>query len=224
VNEGGQATALRHFFGEKPVVLAFVYYECPMLCTQILNGLLESVRLVEFDIGAEYEVLTVSFDPGETPKLAAEKKQAYLQQYDRAGAEEGWHFLTGDSSAIKALTQAAGFHYRYDPATDQFAHASGILVITPQGKISKYFYGVEYSPRDLRLALVEASQNKIGSPVDQLLLYCFHYDPLTGKYSFVVINALRVAGVATVLSLATFMAVMFRRDRIARGLRIEDRG
>ncbi|MGH7495770.1 MAG: SCO family protein [bacterium] len=215
VNESGHALALREFFGKKPVVLAFVYYECPMLCTQILNGLLESVRLVKFNIGEEYEVLTVSFDPGETPKLAAEKKKVYLQQYDRAGAEKGWHFLTGDSTAIKTLTQAAGFHYRYDPATDQFAHASGILVLTPQGKISKYFYGVEYSPRDLRLALVEAAENKIGSPVDQLLLYCFHYDPLTGKYSFVVINALRIAGIATVLSLATFMFVMLRRDRRA---------
>ncbi len=217
LNEEGRAVALREYFGKKPVVLAFVYYECPMLCTQILNGLLESVRVLKFDVGEEYEIATVSFDPGETPKLAAEKKKIYLQQYDRAGAEKGWHFLTGDSTAIKALTQAAGFHYRYDPATDQFAHASGILVITPQGKISKYFYGVEYSPRDLRLALVEASENKIGSAVDQLLLYCFHYDPLTGKYSLVVINALRVAGIATVFSLATFMLIMFRRDRRAAG-------
>jgi protein SCO1/2 len=194
-----------------------------MLCTQILNGLLQSVRLVKFNIGEEYEILTVSFDPGETPKLAAEKKKVYLQQYDRAGAEKGWHFLTGDSTAIKALTQAAGFHYRYDPATDQFAHASGILVVTPEGKISKYFYGVEYSPRDLRLALVEAAENKIGSPVDQILLYCFHYDPLTGKYSFVVINGLRLAGIATVLALATFMFVMFRRDHVVhRRSRIEN--
>ena len=224
VNEDGRAVALREYFDKKPVVLAFVYYECPMLCTQILNGLLESVRVVNFNIGEQYEVLTVSFDPGETSKLAAEKKKVYLRQYDRAGAEKGWHFLTGDSSAIRALTQAAGFHYRYDPATDQFAHASGILVLTPQGKISKYFYGVEYSPRDLRFALVEASQNKIGSPVDHLLLYCFHSDPLTGKYSFVVINALRVAGIATVLSLATFMLIMFRRDRVGGESRIEDRG
>lgn len=214
-NEAGKTVALREYFGDKPVVLAFVYYECPMLCTQILNGLLESVRVMKFDAGAEYEIITLSFDPGEAPPLAAAKKKIYLQQYGRAGAENGWHFLTGDSAAIKALTAAAGFHYRYDPATDQFAHASGILVITPQGKISKYFYGVEYSPRDLRLALVEASENKIGSPVDQLLLYCFHYDPLTGKYSFAVINGLRIAGIATVLGLAAFMFVMFRRDRLA---------
>ena len=224
-NEEGKAVALREYFGEKPVVLAFVYYECPMLCTQILNGLLESARVMKFDIGAEYEIVTVSFDPGETPALATGKKKIYLQQYGRLGAEQGWHFLTGDSAAIKALTEAAGFHYRYDPATDQFAHASAILVITPQGKISKYFYGVEYSPRDLRLALVEAAENKIGSAVDQLLLYCFHYDPLTGKYSLVVINVLRVAGVATVLSLATFMLVMFRRERVVtRGMKREDRG
>ncbi len=224
-NESGQPVALREYFGGKPVVLAFVYYQCPMLCTQILNGLLESVRLLKFNAGQEYEIVTVSFDPRETPKLAAEKKQVYLKQYDRSGAEQGWHFLTGDSTAIKALTNAAGFHYRYDPATSQFAHASGIMVITPQGKISKYFYGVEYAPRDLRLALVEASEGKIGSPVDQLLLYCFHYDPLTGKYSFVVMSALRVAGIATVLSLATFMLIMFRRDRaVVRESRVKDRG
>ena len=224
-DEAGQPVALREYFSGKPVVLAFVYYECPMLCTQILNGLLESVRVLKFDMGKEYEIVTVSFDPGEKPKLAAEKKKVYLQQYDRAGAELGWHFLTGDSTSIKALTQAAGFHYRYDPATDQFAHASGILVMTPPGKISKYFYGVEYSPRDLRLALVEAAENKIGSAVDQLLLYCFHYDPLTGKYSFVVINALRVAGVATVASLATFMLIMFRRDRVVtKGIKLDERG
>jgi len=214
-DEAGEPVELREYFGRKPVVLAFVYYECPMLCTQILNGLLESVRVLNFDVGKEFEIVTVSFDPGETAQLAAAKKQLYLQQYGRRGAETGWHFLTGDTSAIRQLTQAAGFHYRYDPATDQFAHASAIMVATPQGQLAKYFYGVEYAPRDLRLALVEASQNKIGTPVDQLLLYCFHYDPLTGKYSFVVMNALRVAGIATVLSLATFILLMFRRDRHA---------
>jgi len=212
-DETGRTMQLRQYFGEKPVILAFVYYECPMLCTQVLNGLVESLRTLSFDVGKQFDVITVSFDPGETPKLAAEKKASYLKQYDRAGAEQGWHFLTGDSAAIRQLTSAVGFRYKYDLVTDQFAHASGIMVITPQGKIARYFYGIEYSGRDLRLALVEASQNKIGSPVDVLLLYCFHYDPLTGKYGLVIMNVLRLAGIATVMALGTFMIVMFRRDR-----------
>jgi protein SCO1/2 len=212
-DETGQTMQLRQYFGKKPVVLAFVYYECPMLCTQVLNGLVESLRTLSFDVGKQFEVITVSFDPGETPKLAAEKKANYLRQYERSGAASGWHFLTGDSAAIRQLTSAVGFRYKYDAITDQFAHASGIMVITPEGKITRYFYGIEYPARDLRLALVEASENKIGSPVDQLLLYCFHYDPLTGKYGLVIMNVLRVAGIATVMALGMFMIVMFRRDR-----------
>jgi len=213
LDENGKAVQLQQYFGEKPVILCFVYYECPMLCTQVLNGLLESLKTLSFDAGNQFNVITVSFDPNETPKLAAEKKADYLKQYSRASAERGWHFLTGDTAAIRQLTSAAGFRYKYDPATKQFAHASGIMVITPQGKIARYFYGIEYASRDLRLALVEASENKIGSPVDQLLLYCFHYDPLTGKYGLVIMNVLRVAGIATVMALGTFMIVMFRRDR-----------
>jgi protein SCO1/2 len=212
-NENGETIQLQQYFGERPVILSFVYYECPMLCTQVLNGLVESLRTLAFDAGKQFELVTVSFDPSETPKLAADKKTSYLKQYKRAGAEQGWHFLTGDSAAIRLLTQAAGFHYKYDPVTDQFAHASGIMVITPQGRIARYFYGIEYSGRDLRLALVEAAENKIGSPVDALLLYCFHYDPLTGKYGLVIMNVLRLAGIATVVVLASFMIVMFRRDR-----------
>lgn len=212
-DESGAAVQLQQYFGKKPVILSFVYYECPMLCTQVLNGLLESLRTLSFEAGKQFEIVTVSFDPGETPKLAADKKASYLKQYKRAGAETGWHFLTGDTASIRQLTQAAGFRYQYDPATDQFAHASGIMVLTPQGKMARYFYGIEYSGRDLRLALVEAAENKIGSPVDALLLYCFHYDPLTGKYGLVIMNVLRLAGVATVIVLGTFMIVMFRRDR-----------
>lgn len=212
-NESGEAIQLQQYFGDKPVILSFVYYECPMLCTQVLNGLVESLRTLSFDAGRQFEVVTVSFDPGEIPKLAAEKKASYLKQYERAGAGQGWHFLTGDTASIRQLTQAAGFRYKYDPVTDQFAHASGIMVVTPQGKIARYFYGIEYSGRDLRLALVEAAENKIGSPVDALLLYCFHYDPLTGKYGLVIMNVLRLAGIATVMALGTFMIVMFRRDR-----------
>ncbi|MDZ7360585.1 MAG: SCO family protein [candidate division KSB1 bacterium] len=223
-DENGQETPLRKYFHEKPVILAFVYYECPMLCTQVLNGLLETLKTLSFDAGKQFDVLVVSFDPSETSKLAAEKKAGYLQQYGRPGAESGWHFLTGDSAAIRRLTEAAGFRYQYDPVTDQFAHASGVIVITPQGKIARYFYGIEYAGRDLRLALVEASENKIGSPVDVLLLYCFHYDPQTGKYGLVIMNVLRVAGIATVLALGTFMIVMFRRDRREnRRSRVEER-
>lgn len=214
-DESGQTVQLHQYFGEQPAILAFVYYECPMLCTQVLNGLLESMKTLSFNVGKQFNVITVSFDPEETAALAASKKAAYLKQYGRPGAGQGWHFLTGDSAAIRQLTQAAGFRYKYDPATDQFAHASGIMVITPQGKIARYFYGIEYAGRDLRLALVEASQNKIGSPVDQLLLYCFHYDPLTGKYGLVIMNVLRLAGIATVVALGAFMLVMFRRDRKA---------
>ena len=222
-DETGQTIQLRQYFDNKPVILAFVYYECPMLCTQVLNGLVESLRTLSFDAGKQFDVITVSFDPGETPKLAAEKKANYLKQYERSGTAAGWHFLTGDSAAIRQLTSAVGFRYKYDASTDQFAHASGLMVITPEGKIARYFYGIEYPARDLRLALIEASENKIGSPVDQLLLYCFHYDPLTGKYGLVIMNVLRVGGVATVLLLGTFMLVMFRRDRRAqRRLSIEN--
>ncbi len=212
-DESGETVQLQQYFGDKSIVLSFVYYECPMLCTQVLNGLLESLKTLSFDAGKQFDIITVSFDPGETSALAVNKKENYLQQYGRAGAERGWHFLTGDSSSIRQLTQAAGFRYKYDLATDQFAHASGIMVITPQGKIARYFYGIEYPARDLRLALVEASGNKIGSLVDQVLLYCFHYDPSIGKYGLVIMNVLRLAGIATVLTLATFMIVMFRRDR-----------
>ncbi|MDZ7289034.1 MAG: SCO family protein [candidate division KSB1 bacterium] len=213
LDSNGQPIQLRECFQGKPVVLALVYYECPMLCTQVLNGLLESVKTLSFDVGKQFNVVTLSFDPKETPVLAAGKKKIYLRQYDRSGAEDGWHFLTGDSSAIRSLTETVGFRYKYDPMSKQFAHASGIMVITPEGKISRYFYGIEYPARDLRLALVEASQNQIGSPVDQLLLYCFHYDPLTGKYSLAIMKILRLAGIATVTILAAFMLLMFRRDR-----------
>jgi protein SCO1/2 len=227
VDEHGQPVRLGDYFGEKPVILSLVYYECPMLCNQILNGLLKSLRTLSFDVGKQFNVITVSFDPAETSALAAEKKETYLAQYARDGpaplpsspndagrsAEQGWHFLTGDSAAIKTLTQAVGFRYAYDPKTDQFVHASGIMVITPQGRISRYFYGIEYSPRDLRLGLVEASNNKIGSPVDQVLLYCYHYDPITGKYGVVIMNVIRLAGLATITVLGSFMVVMFRRER-----------
>lgn len=212
-DEAGQQVKLQKFFGEKPVILALVYYDCPMLCTMILNGLLEGIHPLKFDAGREFNIVTVSFDPREKPELAASKKHLYLNKYARSGAENGWHFLTGEESAIQKLTQAVGFRYKFDPKTKQYIHASAIMVATPQGKLSHYFYGVEYSPRDLRLALLEASDNKIGSPVDQLLLYCYHYDPTTGKYGVVIMNVIRVAGLATVLVLGSFMILMLRRDK-----------
>ncbi len=212
-DEAGQTVPLQKYFEEKPVVIALVYYECPMLCTQVLNGLVETLRPLSFDVGEQFEVITVSFDPRETPELAARKKSVYLQRYDRKGTEAGWHFLTGDSLAIQQLTEALGFRYKYDPFTKQYVHASGIIVATPQGKLARYFFGIEYPTRDLRFALIEAADNRIGSVVDQVLMYCFHYDPSAGKYSLAVLNVLRVAGVATVLMLGTFMIVMLRRER-----------
>lgn len=212
-DDTGQTVRLGQYFRQKPVVLALVYYECPMLCDMVLNGLTHSMEQISLNLGKDYEVVTVSFNPRETWQLAASKKANYVEKYQRQGAAEGWHFLTGKEENIKALADAAGFHYKYDPITKQFAHASGIMVLTPDGRIARYFYGIEYKPRDFRLGLVEASQRKIGSPVDAVLLYCFHYDPMTGKYGLVIMNVTRAIGSATVLGLGTLIFVMVRRDR-----------
>jgi len=211
-DEQGREVRLGQFFGKKPVVLSLVYYNCPMLCTQVLNGMLGSFKQVGFNIGDQFEVVTVSFDPGETPSLAAAKKDTYVKAYNRRGVEAGWHFLTGDEANIKRLTEAVGFRYVWDEQTKQFAHASGIIVLTPEGKIANYFYGIEYSPRDLRLALVESSQNKIGTPVDALMLYCYHYDPATGKYGAVVMNIMRLGGIVTVFLIIGLLLVLRRRS------------
>jgi protein SCO1/2 len=212
-DETGRQVALREYFGQRPVILVLAYYQCPMLCTQVLNGLVLGLRDVAFTPGKEFTVLTVSFDPRETPEIAGPKRTAYLNHYGRPGAEAGWHFLTGQQDAIERLTRAVGFRYAYDAKRDQFAHASGIMVLTPGGRISRYLYDVRYAPRDLRLALVEASQNKIGSPVDQIMLYCFHYDPTAGKYGAAVMNLVRLGGVLTMITLGVFMTLLFRRDR-----------
>jgi protein SCO1/2 len=211
-DEAGNPVPLSKFFHGKPVLLAPVYYRCPMLCTQILNGVASALKAVSFDPGRDFEVVAFSFDPKDTPELAASKKQAYVRRYGRANTVNGWHFLTGDEANIKALTEELGFHYRYDTATDQFAHASGIMLLTPEGRLSRYFYGVDYSPRDLRLGLVEASANKIGTPVDEALLFCFHYDPATGKYGAIAIDLLRVAGAGFALIGGAFLLVAWRRD------------
>ena len=211
-DEYGKTVPLSTYFHDKPVIIAPVYYRCPMLCTQILNGLESSLKVVTFNAGQDFEVIALSFDPKDTPEIAAAKKAGYLRRYNRPGSANGWHFLTGDEANIKALTDAIGFHYKYDPKTDQFAHASGVMIATPDGRLSRYFYGVEYSPRDMRLGLVEASQRKIGTPVDAVLLFCFHYDPATGKYGAVAMNMVRFAGAAFVLFGGTFLFVVFRRD------------
>lgn len=212
-NEMGEAVTLEQLLDGKPAVLNLVYYECPMLCTQVLNGLISSLRPLNFTPGNEFQIITVSFDPDETPELAQAKKKAYLQEYGRPDAEAGWHFLTGSEESIRRLTDAVGFRYSYDPEIDQYAHASGIMVLTPEGRLARYFYGIEYSTRDLRLALVEASENRIGNPVDQFLLFCFHYDPTTGKYSAYALNLIRLGGIITVLGLSIFIIAMKKKER-----------
>ena len=212
----GRTVAIGDFLGDRPALLTLVYYECPMLCTQILNGLTRSLRMVSFDVGKEFDVITVSIDPSETPSLAAVKKEEYVKRYGRAGADRGWHFLTGRQDQIERLAQAVGFRYQYDPETGLYLHASGIMVLTPEGKLARYFYGVDYSPKDVRLGLIEASQNKIGSVVDQLLLLCYQYDPATGKYGLVIMNSIRIAGGLTVATMVGFILLMLRRERRAK--------
>jgi protein SCO1/2 len=212
-DEAGKSVRLGDYFSTRPVVLTLVYYRCPMLCNEVLSGLLKTSQAVPFVIGHEYDVLTISIDPSETSELAAQKKESYVRKYRRAGADAGWHFLVGDQESIDRVTKAVGFRYRYDPASGQFAHAAGIVVLTPAGRLSRYFYGIDYPPGDLRLALVESSAGKIGSPVDQILLLCFHYDPATGKYGLIIARAIQLAGLATLLVLGTFLTVMFRRER-----------
>jgi protein SCO1/2 len=211
-DDAGETVKLGDYFGKKPVILALVYYECPMLCTLTLNGLVGALKAISFDPGKQFEVVVVSFNPEETPKLAAAKKASYLGRYGRPGTEQGWHFLTGDATSIHRLAEAVGFHYRYLPEQKQYAHATGITLLTPQGKVSRYFFGVDFSPRDLRLGLVEASNDKIGNPVDQVILYCYHYDPATGTYSAVAMNIVRLGGAVTVLLLGAFMVVFWRRE------------
>jgi protein SCO1/2 len=213
VDDTGKAVKLSDYFGRKPMILNLVYYNCPMLCGEALAGLSSAMRLIKFDVGSEFDVITVSFDPHETPGMAAAKKEDFVGRYGRPGAAAGWHFLTGKTDSINKLTKAVGFQYQYDPKLNQFAHATAIMVLTPQGRISRYFYGVDFPPKDLRMGLVEASQGKIGNAVDAVLLYCYHYNPETGKYGAIVNNILRLAAAATVLILGTFLFIMWRLER-----------
>jgi len=214
-DESGRAVKLGDYFGRRPVVLSLAYYECPMLCTVTLNGLASALEVLAFDPGRDFEVVTVSFEPKETPELAAAKKAVYLRRYKRPGAAAAWHFLTGDAAAIRRLTGAVGFRYAWDERTKQYAHASGVMVLTADGRLARYLYGVEYAPKDLRFAIVEASQGRILSPVDRLLLYCYHYDPELGRYGKSVMALLRVGGVLTLAAIGAMIFGLRRRDTAA---------
>jgi protein SCO1/2 len=215
-DENGMQVRLGDYFGDRPVILAFVYYECPMLCTQVLNGLTTSLTVLRETVGRDFDVVAISFDARETPALASGKKKAHLDRYRRPESANGWHFLTGSEASIRAVTAAAGFKFTWDDKTQQFAHPSGIVVATPQGRIARYFFGIEYAPRDVKFALVESSKGRIGNAIDQLLLYCYHYDPATGSYGFVAMGAVRLGGAVTLAVLLGFVIVSIRRDSRAR--------
>lgn len=215
--EDGKEIVLGEIFKSgRPVILALVYYECPMLCNQVLNGLSGSMKGISLDPGKDYDVLAISFDARENDKegLARNKKASYTERFDRKGTEGGWHFLTGSQESIDAVTQAVGFKYEWDDKSKQFAHASAVMVITPDGRTSHYFYGIDYAPKDLKLGLVEAADKKIGSVADQLLLYCYHYDPSTGKYGFAVLSAMRLGGIVTLLGMGAMGFVFWRRNKV----------
>jgi protein SCO1/2 len=214
-DETGREVPLGEFFGKRPVILAMVYYECPMLCTQVLNGLVSALGVMKFDAGREFDVVAVSINPKETPALAAQKKQVYLDRYKRPQSADGWHFLTGKEENIRQLAAAVGFRYAFDPQIQQYAHGAGVELLTPKGIISKYFYGIEFSARDIRFGVIEASDEHIGTPIDDVLLLCYHYDPTTGKYGAAAIDAVRVGGVVTLVALLSFMVISLRRERAA---------
>ena len=216
-DEGGNAVKFGDYFNKgRPVILALVYYECPMLCNEVLNGLTGSLKGMNLVAGKDFDVVAVSFDARENdkPDLAKNKKLSYMERYGHPGTENGWHFLTGTQGSIDQITKAAGFNYYWDEKTNQFAHAGGIMVTTPEGRMSKYFYGIDYAPKDLKFGIMDSAQDKIGSVADQLLLYCYHYDPATGKYGFAILRAMRIGGVVTLLGLGTMFFVFWRRNKI----------
>jgi len=215
-DEYGQTVPLGKYFGKRPVVLALVYYECPMLCTQILNGMTRAAKLMTLTPGKDYDILAISFDARETSKQAMAKKETYMKDYGHPETANAWHFLTGDQKSIDRVSQAVGFRYKWDAQTAVFAHASAIYLLTPEGKLSKYFYGIDYSPKDMRFGLIQASDNKIGTKVDQVLLFCYHFDPNTAKYTFLAVDLLRGAGAATLLALGGFLFIRLRRENSAK--------
>ncbi|MGE3468333.1 MAG: SCO family protein [Pyrinomonadaceae bacterium] len=216
-DEAGNLVPLGSYFSSgKPVVVAFVYYECPMLCNQVLNGLTGSLKGISLDAGKDFEVVAISFDDREfdKPELARNKKAGYMERYGRPGTENGWHFLTGTKESIEAATSAAGFSFNWDEKSGQFAHASGVMIATPEGKLSRYFYGIDYSPKDIKFGIMESSENKVGNAAEQLLLYCFHYDPSTGKYGLAILNVIRLAAIATLIGLGSMGFVFWRRNKV----------
>jgi len=213
IDEQGRAVRIGSYFGTRPVILLFAYYSCPMLCTQVINGLASAVGVLSLKPGRDFDVIVVSFDPRDTPQTSAVKKAQYLDRYTASGADAATHFVTAAEPAIERLTKSAGFRYVWDKETQQFAHPTGVIVLTPDGRMARYLFGIEYGPRDLRLALVEASAGRVGNAVDTLLLYCYHYDPMTGRYGVAIMRTLRVAGASTVLALGAFVFVMFRREK-----------
>jgi protein SCO1/2 len=219
LDESGRSVRLGDFFGERPAVVALVYYRCTMLCSYILNGVVSGLRPLSLQPGRDFDVIAISIDPSEGPEIAAAKREHYARSYSRRAGTDGWHFLTGDETNIRAVADAVGFHYRYDPKTKMYLHGSGVMILTPQGRVARYFYGVEYTPKDLKLGLIEAAANRIGSPADQILLFCYHYDPVTGKYGPVVVNMLRIAAAAVLLILVVTLSILWRRDiRAARSM------
>lgn len=212
-DEANQFVPLSTYFGDKPVVLSFVYFTCTSLCPMSLHETVLGLRRVSLEPGRDYNVVVVSFDPNDKAEAAAKAKDEYRKQFNKAGYDAGFHFLTGDQAAITKLTSAAGWRYRWDPATKQFIHAGGIMVVTPDGKMSRYFYGIDYASADLRMALVDAAKHKIGSPVDYVLLFCFHYDALQGKYTLAIVNILKLAGVLTLIALAGLLYFLMRTEK-----------
>ena len=214
-DEDGKAVRLGDYFGKRPVILALVYYECPMLCNEVLNGLTGSLKGVSFEAGKDFDVVSVSFDARENdkPDLARNKKASYMERYGHPGTENGWHFLTGNQDSIDKVTKAAGFNYYWDQKTDQFAHAGGIMIATPQGKLSRYFYGIDYAPKDVKFGLMESAENKVGNPAERLLLYCYHYDPATGTYGFAILRGIRAASVLMLIGLGAMFLVFWRKSK-----------
>jgi protein SCO1/2 len=215
-DEDGRDVKLGEYFKSgRPVVLVFAYYECPMLCTQVLNGVTGSLKGINLNAGKDFDVVAISFDPrdNERPDLAKNKKANYLERYNRPGTESGWHFLTANEDSIKAVTDAAGFKYQWDDKTQQFAHAAGVMVVTPEGKMSRYFYGIDYAPKDIKFGIMESAQEKVGTPAEQLLLYCYHYDPATGTYGFAILRLMRLAGIATLLGMGAMAFVFWKRNK-----------
>ena len=215
VDENGRDVKLRDYFGKRPVLLAMVYYECPMLCTQVLNGVTGALKVLNFDVGKEFDVIAVSINPKEGPGLAAAKKKAYLERYGRPQTADGWHFLTGREENIRALANAVGFRYAYDEEIQQYAHGAGVELLTPKGMIARYFYGIEFAPRDIKFGIMEASEERVGSPIDSVLLLCYHYDPATGKYGATAMTMVRTGAVMTMVGFAVFLFVSLRQERAA---------